>query len=402
MSDYQPTMGSETTANFLPQPQVPPYQLIDDRGRSNQQHEQLEGTKTYMMSNATSTYSADEQRCKETPSILAEMDTNGQNHSTNLVDCKADESAKESPTADSIHPAYDANCTSSKMKISTTVPQGEDQTSDPFFSGKIGKKKLATKHKLYSEKIKRHKISMHILNQQQTQAVGNDMTPSSNLVRNSEYTSKSHSAQNQHIKKAKLLASSEHRKHVDQKTSLVKPLLKCEEKFEALTKLPHQGSSTNCQKIFDPLIENIKSDSSSQVPLSYETVEIVTTEKECDIVSTSSADNLVMANDDDSTLQNDNDLEESPFEGDSSSDILTRAVQSNQHGKDDSGGFVDKCEATQPKEMLDSEHVKCAASSAPSKCIKEKSAQKSVLHSCELCSFTSISTVIFVLFFIRS
>ena len=280
------------------------------------------------------------------------------------------------------------------MKISTTVPQGEDQTSDPFFSGKIGKKKLATKHKLYSEKIKRHKSSsVHILNQQPTQAVGNDMTPSSNLVRSSEYTSKSLSAQNQHIKKAKLLASSEHRKHIDQKTSLVKPMPKCEEKFEALTKLPHQGSSANCQEIFDPLIENLKSDSSSQVPLSYETVEIVTTEKECDIVSTSSADNLVIADDDDSTLQNDNDLEELPFEEDSSSDILTGAVQGNQHGEDDSCGIVDKCELTQPKKMLDSERVQCAASSATLKNVKEKSAQKSVLFNCELCSFTSISMV---------
>ena len=280
----------------------------------------------------------------------------------------------------------DTNISADKPKISEGETSTEDHSLDLFFSSKIGKKKLASKHKLYSEKIRKHKNSSHhhTSNQQQT-LEDKELLPSSSVgsIRVSDPSTKS-SAQNQHIKKAKLLASSEHRKHVEHKHNQVRIFLKSEDKFESVYKMSTPNVS-NEEQNFNPELE--KSDCSS-VPLSYETEEIVTTE-ESGAIAPSPTGKLLIADEDDSIHQNDNNEDSLPTEGDSNSDAPATNDMEECENEGISNIFDNKIMKPPHKKRTHPISIESSSTTSTS----QKDAITSGKKACDGISYTSISTV---------
>ena len=102
-----------------------------------------------------------------------------------------------------------------------------DDPLDHLFSTKVGKKKLATKtQKMLTDKMRKHRSVEKLVKSNHQQHVSTEDKPLScsavGFIQVSEPNVKTSTTQNQHIKKAKLLASSEHRKHIEHKHHLSK------------------------------------------------------------------------------------------------------------------------------------------------------------------------------------
>ena len=277
----------------------------------------------------------------------------------------------------------------SKPKISINDIHSDDHSLDPFFSGKVGKKKLASKHKLYSERIRKSKSSSHHNMAQQSldvKQLGSSIQTSDSAI------SKSSSGQNQHIKKAKLLASSEHRKQVEHKSNLVKIFTKSEDKSKETYKVESEDLYVDRQ-LNKASEQNIIPDCSS-VPMSYENEEIVTTE-EPDIVSTTSPPHkLNIVEEDDSNLQTDND--ESPFTagGDYNSETPTNSVEAADENEEIVPNDSDNPVVKPPhKKRCHRPMDQDVGSNVAPGNVNEKDTSKLIVMSCEHCSYMATSAV---------
>ena len=196
--------------------------------------------------------------------------------------------------------ANDKEKTSLKLRISTShIPHGDDHSLDPFFSGKVGKKKLASKHKLYSDKIRKTKGHFHPNLAQQSLDV-----KQFGSMQSSDLLIKPSSAQNQHVKKAKLLASSEHRKQVEHKNHLVKITATSEDKLKESQKI-EQEEFISDRRYYKESNEKSQSHSAS-VPTSFTSEEVVMRERQVNNPKSSTSDEFNGMNEVDSSSQIDN------------------------------------------------------------------------------------------------
>ena len=393
ISGYPPVISNQSNNDMM----VPSQNQMESGEIQSQQHKSnIKGTKSSIMSptlamnppeNTTyqETLSNVQHQNSATSAKCSFFDTN------NINDKIAYEDVKYKKEAENSCISGDTDFSNYKPKISASEIHTEDHSLDPFFSSKIGKKKLASKHKLYSEKIRKHKSSSnHQIPNQQKSLGEKELLSSSSVgsIRVSDLSTKS-SAQNQHIKKAKLLASSEHRKHVEHKHSQVKIVSKSEDKFESVYKTSQPNSCPE-ERTFNSEIENYKSDCSS-VPLSYETEEIVTTE-ESGIISSSPPGKLLIADEDDSILQNDNNEDSLPTE----EDISLEAPATNDIEPYENEGNSDILENTTIKPPHEKRTLCISIDShsfPPSTSTSQNDAIKSGIKSCDKSSYTSISAV---------
>ena len=214
----------------------------------------------------------------------------------NITDVNADSNTE----TESHSSANDKEKPSLKLKISTThIPHSDDHSLDPFFSGKVGKKKLASKHKLYSDRIRKTKGHFHANLAQQSLEI-----KQFGLMQSSYLPIKPSSAQNQHVKKAKLLASSEHRKQVEHKNHIVKIIAKSDEKSKEPQKIEPEHFFSDRQYYKE---SNEKSQShSASIPTSFKSEEDVTRQRQDINPEASTADEFNGINEVDSNSQIDN------------------------------------------------------------------------------------------------
>ena len=387
MSEYQPLMVNQEETGLM----VPPQNLINSNEFQAQQHSlNLKGSKTSVVSPShavnppdLNTYQQTSQvhhSSHHTPTNSNFFDTNNQNKEV----LYQNETGKPYKCGDT-----DATDYKPSTKIVATECQNEDPSVDPCFSGKIGKKKLASKHKLYSEKIKRSKSSSshHLPYQQQPGEEKHQLPPF--LIRSSESVTKS-STQNQHIKKAKLLASSEHRKHVEHKINLVKISTKGEDKLSQEDNSVQDIPPNLSQPIKSQMLEPLSSDSSS-VPLSYET-EVEVTTQESNIIAVASPGNLEYEDEDDNILQEDNDHDSLAIDGDSNSEATVGSIPAPYQVNDCmEPTFTVRTEMKAPhKKRL---HTMQKDPTTSSKSTTEKEPFKGGIKSCDVCPYSSKSAV---------
>ena len=267
----------------------------------------------------------------------------------------------------------------------------DDQSFDPFFSSKVGKKKLASKQKLYSDKMKRQRSSHHHPASQQPSSEEKQLL-SPGLVRGSELLTKS-TAQNQHIKKAKLLASSEHRKHVEHKSNLLKTTTKPLDQSEPQNHFNQQSVPFINQQLYSPTLDDIKSDCAS-VPLSYETEEIVTTE-EPDVLESPSPEKMITAQQDDGFIENSDDKDSTAQDTDTENQNIKEGpgAKTQYYNKDVMKDvFEDPVMKPPHKKRAHAMNVEECASSIS---VMEIETIKGETQSCGFCSYSTTSMVSF-------
>ena len=301
----------------------------------------------------------------------------------NIADVNTDSNTE----TESYSSANDKEKPSLKLRISTThIPHGDDHSLDPFFSGKVGKKKLASKHKLYSDRIRKTKGHFHANLAQQSLDV-----KQFGSMQSSYLPIKPSSAQNQHVKKAKLLASSEHRKQVEHKNHLVKIIAKSDEKSKEPQNLEPDDFFSDRRYYKD---SNEKSQShSASVPTSLKSEEDVMRERQDINPEASTADEFNGVNEVDSNSQIDNEEISFAIEDESSSGTPINSVETTFENEGKVTNNLDIPVMKPPHKKRNHPINPDSGSNTMSKDVSEKDTHLLKMILCEKCPYKTSSMV---------